>query len=293
MTRRIALAVALAALVLVTAAQARNPIRRSFFNRYPAAENTQLDELLSNANHCGVCHFDFDGGGPRNPYGVSVEARLAAGMSNDEAVAAVEFEDADNDGFSNYVEITDTANFSNTPTFPGLKDANYLTALNVDHTEIAGYLTPSGATDTDPPVVTVIVPAGGETITAEATTPVQWTAMDAGSGVASINIDYSDDGGAHWKRLAQGLDNTGSFDLFMPHLPGAAILRVIAVDHANPTEWCGADHPARLRTAGHPALRRRRRGGPVRDLHQLPRRLRRVHRALLQLAGQHDGPGHA
>jgi hypothetical protein len=219
-------------LVVATVAEARNPIRRTFFARYPAAETTQLDDLLSNAGHCGVCHFDFDGGGPRNPYGVSVEARLAAGLSNAEAIADVEFEDADNDGFSNYVEITDTANFSNTPSFPGFKAANYLNAVNVDHAELAAYLTPSGATDLDPPVVTVSLPAGGEVITAETTTPVAWTAMDAGSGVSVIHIDHSSDGGLHWKRVAQGLPNTGSYDLFMPHLPGAGLLRVVAVDNA-------------------------------------------------------------
>ncbi|RKZ12536.1 hypothetical protein DRQ50_11820, partial [bacterium] len=229
---RLSICIVFLLLLIAAVASARNPIRRSFFNRYAAAEETQLDDLISNSGHCGVCHFDFDGGGPRNPYGVSIEARLAAGRSNDEAVADVEFEDADADGFNNFVEITDTANFSNTPTFPGLKESNHGGAQNVDLAELAAYLTPSGATDTDPPVVAVLVPTAGAVITAEATTPVQWTATDAGSGVASIAFELSDDGGVHWKRLAQGLPNTGTFDLFMPHLPGAQILRVIATDNA-------------------------------------------------------------
>ena len=80
-------------------------------------------------------------------------------MSNAEAIADVEFDDADNDGFNNYVEITDTATFPNTPSFPGFKDANHLSAVNVDHADMVPYLTPAGAADEDPPQVTVTVPA--------------------------------------------------------------------------------------------------------------------------------------
>ena len=53
---------------------ARNPIRSSFFSYYPGAVGSALDDLPSNGGHCGVCHYDFNGGGPRNPYGVSIEA---------------------------------------------------------------------------------------------------------------------------------------------------------------------------------------------------------------------------
>ena len=67
----------LVAILIPTLSSARNPYRRAFFDRYPEAENTQLDELPSNSNHCGVCHFDFDGSGPRNPYGLGIEVRLA------------------------------------------------------------------------------------------------------------------------------------------------------------------------------------------------------------------------
>ena len=90
-------------------AQARNAIKRDFFDVYPQAEGTQLDDLPGNNNHCGVCHFDFGGGGSRNPYGLAIEVRLSGGMTNTEAVLDIENFDSDNDGFSNLVEITDTA----------------------------------------------------------------------------------------------------------------------------------------------------------------------------------------
>ena len=231
---RLAIVMAAAAAVVLSAADpaaARNPFRRAFYDRYTVAVDTHLDNLPSNDAHCGVCHFDFDGGGQRNPYGVSLESRLNLGMSIADALIDVEGEDADNDGFSNLVEVTDIANFSNTPTFPGLKASNYGQALNVVLAEVEPYLTPSGATDTDPPVVVVTAPAGGASIQAETLTPVQWTADDA-SGIAAVAIEISDDGGAHWRRLAQGLPDNGSHDLFVPHLPGPAQVRVVATDNA-------------------------------------------------------------
>jgi Cu/Ag efflux pump CusA len=118
-------------LVAAGAAQARNPIRTAFFNRYPAAVNSALDELPSHANHCGVCHFDFSGGGPRNPYGLSVEIGVNNGLSNAAAVAAAEPQDADNDGFSALIEVTDTVNFANTPTFPMLSGTRAAIAVKL------------------------------------------------------------------------------------------------------------------------------------------------------------------
>ena len=68
---------------------ARNNIRSTFFDVYPEGLDTQLDALPSNPKHCGVCHFDFDGGGARNAYGLSVEIGLNGGLSNLEAILAV------------------------------------------------------------------------------------------------------------------------------------------------------------------------------------------------------------
>ena len=108
---------------------ARNPIRRTFFDTYPVAEGTQLDDLPSSKGHCGVCHFDFDGGGPRNAYGLQVEVGLNNGLSNLDAILAVDGEDSDADGYTNSVEASDVTTFPNTPTFPGLSLANYGNSL--------------------------------------------------------------------------------------------------------------------------------------------------------------------
>jgi len=212
--------------------EARNPIRRSLFNRYPVLDNTQLDDLPSNSGHCGACHFDFDGGGARNPYGLAIEVRLNAGFSNDAAVADVEFEDSDNDGFSNYLELTDVNNFGNTPTFPGLTSANVNSVLNVNVAEVEGFLTPSGGNDTTPPVVSVIYPVGGESLVPNETVTVQWLATDD-SGISHVDLFLSDDGGLNFRQLAGAVAATGSYDLFIPNLPGIDNrLQVVAYDNA-------------------------------------------------------------
>lgn len=235
------LALASVALLVVTlclhtdSALAKNPYRNAFFTRYPNATGTALDNLPSNATHCGVCHFNFDGGGTRNPYGLSLEVRLSGGMTIAAAIADAEGLDAENDGFSTLVEVTDTVNFSNTPTFPGLNAGNVGNVLNVsvaDMTTGLGFLTPAGALDTTPPDVTVLYPIGGEALVPNATAPVAWTATDA-SGIAFVDLLLSDDGGASFKPLALGLPNTGAFDLFIPNLPGSGnFLRVTAYDLA-------------------------------------------------------------
>ncbi|MHC4156619.1 MAG: Ig-like domain-containing protein [Planctomycetota bacterium] len=215
-------------LVLLTGsiALARNPYRKNFFDAYPSAEGTILDNTPSYSNHCGVCHFDFGGGGARNPYGLAVEA-------TDRSVAAIlvlDSNDADLDGYSNGIEITDTINFSNTPTFPGLTAFNVGLTSNVVLTEIQDHLKPSSGGDTDPPDVTVVTPNGGYTYTANNAVNVQWTATDAGD-VAGVDLMVSIDNGATFKFVAIGLSNTGSHTWFPANRPTTqAIFRVIAID---------------------------------------------------------------
>jgi hypothetical protein len=213
-------------------AEARNPIRRDFFDLYPVADGTQIDNLPSNAGHCGVCHFDFDGGGARNPYGLGIQAGLEGGLSNEQAILAIEGDDSDADGFSNLVEITDVVNFGNTPTFPGLSQANKNATSNIPITEIDPYLTPSGGSDTTPPVVSVISPNGAEVIAAGGPITVSFTATDA-SGISHVNVFMSDDGGSDWEPVARNEPYTGTYSWFVPNLPGAETrLRVEAVDNA-------------------------------------------------------------
>ena len=212
--------------------EARPPIRSDFFARYPQAVDTQLDDLPSDTKHCGVCHFDFAGGGARNPYGLGIEGGINAGLSADSAMALIELDDSDADGFTNFVEVTDLANFGNTPTFPGLSAVNVGSISNIPPGEVTPYLTPSGGTDMTPPVVTVTYPNGGEMVSPEGIATVTFTATDA-SGISHVNVFMSDDSGSDFKPVGKNVPYTGSFSWFVPNLPGALTrVRVEAVDNA-------------------------------------------------------------
>lgn len=220
----------LALFLLPVDSDARNPIKNAFLNRYPGAAGTQLTDLPSNANHCGICHFDFDGGGQRNPYGLGIEVGINNGLTYTNAIIAIEGNDSDGDGYTNLTEITSTL-FGNTPTFPGLSASNYTATSNVTHSELLPYLTPSGGSDTTPPAVTVLSPNGGENLQAGGFTTVTYTATDA-SGISHVDFYYSDDGGSSWKPVGKNEAGTGSFDWFVPNLPsGTARIRAEAYDN--------------------------------------------------------------
>ncbi len=213
---------------------ARNPIRRTFFNdAYPEAIGTAIDNLPSNAGHCGVCHFDFNGGGQRNPYGLSVEVGLNNGLSNLEAILAIDGVDSDSDGFANNVEASDTVNFGNTSTFPGLFEGNKNSVLNIPVSEIEPYLTPSGGSDTIPPVVTLYTPNGGENVNSGSYYSVTFSLSDA-SGISHFNVYLSDDGGATYKAVALNEPDASGFSWFIPNRPGSLNrIKVVAFDNAN------------------------------------------------------------
>jgi cytochrome c553 len=222
--------------VSIYSAQARNPIRRTFFDTYTVAQGTHLDDLPSNAGHCGVCHFDFGGGGPRNPYGLGIEVGLNNGRTKQQAILDIENNDSDADGFINLIEITDVVSFGNTPTFPGLTASNYTGALNVDVTQVEPYVTPAGATDTIPPAVTVNSPNGGESIDADSYYAISYDASDAG-GISHVNIYMSDDGGSTFKPVATNEPVGTGFSWFVPNLPGSNTRIVVeAVDVAGNSE---------------------------------------------------------
>lgn len=216
----------------IASVQARNPIRRTFFDTYPVAAGTQLDDLPSNPGHCGVCHFDFDGGGPRNPYGLSVEVGLNNGLTNQQAILAIQNNDSDADGYTNLTEITNIVTFTNTPTFPGLTKTNFTGALNVDTTEITPHLKPSGATDTTPPDVTVTSPNGGESVTADSYYAIAYSASDE-SGISHVNIYLSGDSVLTFKPVAVNVPPGSGFSWFVPNRPGTHNrIAVEAVDNA-------------------------------------------------------------
>ncbi|MBN2269844.1 MAG: hypothetical protein JXN61_04475 [Sedimentisphaerales bacterium] len=210
-------------------AHARNPYRKVFFQAYPQARGSVLDDVPSHAGHCGVCHYDFGGGGPRNPYGSDVEA--TANRDKDDILGLADT-DSDGDGFSNGKEITDTSTFSNTPTFPGLTPANLGSVSNVDTADIRDHLVPTTGSDTTPPTVALITPNGGETYEANTGTTVQWIAGDAG-GIAAVDLYVSLDGGITFNPVALGLSNTGTSEWFPANRPTAqALFRAVATDNA-------------------------------------------------------------
>ena len=235
-TLRLAVAFALCVALFGQVASAKPKIRDSFFEVYPDAIGTVLDTVPSNTNHCGVCHWKFEGSGARNPYGAALEAALpgypntAAGRFD--AILSIQLQDPDGDGFSTLVEVTDTINYINTPTFPGLTPGNVGGVLDVDVADIQDYLVPSAGGDTTPPDVAVISPDGGETLTGNTSTTVEWIAGDA-SGIAGINLYVSLDGGTSYKPVALGLANTGSHTWFPANRPTAqALFLVEAIDNA-------------------------------------------------------------
>jgi hypothetical protein len=217
--------------VCITAdhAHARNPYRKAFFQAYPSAKGSVLDDVPSHAGHCGVCHYDFGGSGPKNPYGEAV----AATDRSKTAILSLGGFDSDSDGFSNETEITDTSTFSNTPTFPGLTPANLSSVSNVDTADIQTHLVPSTGGDTTPPTVAVILPNGGETYVANTGETIEWIAGDA-SGVAAIDLHVSLDNGATFKPIVLGLSNTPStYSWFPANRPTTqALIKVAATDNA-------------------------------------------------------------
>lgn len=85
--------------------------------------------------------------------------------------------------------------------------------------------------DVTAPLVAVLVPNGGETLTAGVGTAVQWTASD-NVAVTSVDLLLSRDGGATYPEvLASGVANTGSF-AWTPSGPTTttAFVRVVAHD---------------------------------------------------------------
>jgi len=183
-----------------------------------------------------VCHWQFEGSGPRNPYGADLEAALPGYPNNAagriDAILSIQLGDPDGDGFTTLVEVTDTINYINTPTFPGLTPGNVGGVTQVDVADIQDYLVPTAGGDTTPPDVALISPDGGELLTANASTTVVWVAGDA-SGIAGINLYVSLDGGVSYAPVAVGLSNTGSHTWFPANRPTTqALFLVEAIDNA-------------------------------------------------------------
>jgi hypothetical protein len=228
---------ALAAILALTESTRANPkIRSAFMANYPSAVTNRIGNLPSNDNHCGACHYNFDGGGERNPHGLNIETNLSnfpntdAGKSN--TVYSVRDKDPDLDGFSTLMEMTGVAYYPNCPTFPGLTAANIGRVYNVTNSEISGHLVPASSVDNTPPVVQLTKPNGGDICIGNQTTNITWMASDAG-GIAAISLYFSLDNGVTWEPIVQGLANTGSYAWVPANRPTTtARVKVVAADTA-------------------------------------------------------------
>ncbi|MGE5175532.1 MAG: FlgD immunoglobulin-like domain containing protein [Hyphomicrobiales bacterium] len=226
-------AVTAALLLLVQTALARPPIRKAFFNDYPSAVGSRLDNLPNHATHCGVCHYDFNGGGPRNLFGQQVEAAIPNYSTFEAAILSLDGNDSDGDGYTNHQEILDLVSFSNTPTFPGLQISNFSAVSNVGPDDITPYLTPVAAGDVTPPTVVVSSPNGGEMWTGGSGVSVTWSAADAG-GVASVDVYFRDGETNPWQPIGLNLANSGTMTWFVRNTPTThARVRVVARDIAS------------------------------------------------------------
>ena len=233
---------ALGALLLLwpADAHARAKIREAFFTAYPQLNGTVLDIVPSNSGHCGVCHYDFNGAGPKNPWGERVLQAIQSSGCNPNDVACVStailaIPDSDHDGdgyWSKADELLNTTTFTNTPTFPGLSGANVGSVVNVNVNEILNHLTPTTGADTQDPVVTVTSPNGGESWAAGVAQTVSWIATD-NVAVTTVDVFYRDDESEPWTMIARNLANTGSFQWFVHNTPTTGSrVRVIARDAA-------------------------------------------------------------
>lgn len=206
------------------------PYRREFFTAYSQAVGTRLDLRLDMTQHCGVCHYDFNGGGPRNPYGLAVEGTNKSAA----AILALGGLDSDGDGYSSDTEILNPGGvYSNTPTFPGLTIANVNQTSHIPLSELMDYLTPLVDLDTEPPQVEITYPAGGQSLASSSLQTITWIATDNSGVVAAIDVFVTFDDGANFDPLALGMSNTGSLSWFVQNRPtGVARIRVEALDAA-------------------------------------------------------------
>jgi bacillopeptidase F len=86
--------------------------------------------------------------------------------------------------------------------------------------------------DTEPPVVTVTAPNGGEVLAVGSSYTITWTATD-NVGVTNTIIYYSYDGGVNYELIADIPGNPESYDWTVPNTPSTqCLVRVDAFDAA-------------------------------------------------------------
>ncbi len=114
----------------------------------------------SRLHSCSICHFKWDGTGPRNPYGNAVQQQLYVGKSIHNSLADVETMDSDEDGFTNVSELLEHL------TLPGYSCLNYFEATGAPQ-GFTGFAVPGVESCLDPldvrislPSITILADAG-------------------------------------------------------------------------------------------------------------------------------------
>jgi beta-lactamase superfamily II metal-dependent hydrolase len=115
---------------------------------------------------------------------------------------------------------------------------------------IADTFTNSGTADLAAPIVTVLLPNGGESWASGSVQSVEWSASD-NVGVASVDVDYSLHGhDGPWIAAGHGLANTGHYDWTLPpETSDSALVRLTAFDASSNQAVDLSDAPFHL-TAG-------------------------------------------
>jgi len=136
-----------AAIALIAVSQAH--ARPSYLNTF----NTLYGTAGTAIDRCGMCHNDFGGGGPRNPYGAAFEAQPGRTAADLQAIDALL---SDGDATSNIGEIGATF-------FPGWDCTNYTSAMGIILADLANLADPDdvGCASNPPPTDPVGPVAGG------------------------------------------------------------------------------------------------------------------------------------
>jgi len=95
--------------------------------------------------------------------------------------------------------------------------------------------------DTEPPVITVTAPNGGEVLDVGAAYSITWNATD-NVGVTQVGLYYSYDGGANYTLIDNVSGNPGSYDWTVPNTPSTqCLVKAYAYDAATNEGWDVSD----------------------------------------------------
>lgn len=104
-------------------------------------------------------------------------------------------------------------------------------------------LVPAASADTEPPVVTVTYPAGGEVLGSGSEQTITWIAEDDSGFIIAVSVFVSFDGGLSWDPLAIEIVDEGALTWFVHNRPTTeALIRVTALD-AFLNEGAGESQP--------------------------------------------------